>query len=202
VSRLLYENRVDLLLHAAAHLVSDGFQDLSVVVIGAGSDEARLKALASRLGITQQLRMPGAIYDEMELAPWFLSADVYCYPVNIGLSVLHAFGYGLPVVTSNNIDAHNPEIEALEDGKNGLLYQDGSTRALAAALNRVLNDRALCKHMKARASETVADRFSLPTMVDGFECAIRYCAESCPETTSRILRKSNFKHPIGDKLSS
>ena len=39
----------------------------------------------------------GSIYDEIELAPWFLTADAFVYPENIGLSILHAFGYGLPV---------------------------------------------------------------------------------------------------------
>ncbi|MGH8502335.1 MAG: glycosyltransferase family 4 protein [Gammaproteobacteria bacterium] len=176
VSRLLYENRVDLLLRAAAELSLERFRDLTIVLIGSGPDEARLKALANELGISARLRMPGAIYDEVELAPWFLSADVFCYPTNIGLSLLHAFGYGLPVVTSNKVDAQNPEIEALKDGDNGLLYQDGDPGSLAAALDRVLSDRGLREHMTRQALDTVTSRFTLSTMVDGMEQAVRFCA--------------------------
>lgn len=174
VSRLLYENRVDLLLKAVAELTTEKFRYLTLVLVGDGPDEARLRALAEKLGVGEQLRMQGPIYDEMQLAPWFLSADVFCYPTNIGLSLLHAFGYGLPVVTSNNIDAQNPEIEALEDGQNGMLYEDGDIQSLATTLDRILSDKGLRQRMEARALQTVANRFSLSTMVDGMERAVRY----------------------------
>lgn len=175
VSRLLHENRIDLLLTAAADLVREGVNDLSIVLIGDGPDGARLKALAERLGIAHRLKVPGAIYDEMQLAPWFLSADIFCYPANIGLSLLHAFGYGLPVVTTDNLNTQNPEIEALAHGVNGLLYRDGDARSLAGALRGILRNSDLRQSMQAHALDTVANRFSLPNMIDGMEHAVRFC---------------------------
>ncbi|MCC7351647.1 MAG: glycosyltransferase family 4 protein [Phycisphaerales bacterium] len=172
VSRFDPANRLDLLLHAAEQLRAR-YPRLKLVLIGKGPDEAPLRALSISLGLADRAHFMGAIYDEMKLAPFFLSADLFCYPANIGLSILHAFGYGLPVVTSDRIESQNPEIEALRDGGNGLLYADGDIDALAAALQRVLDDSALRQNISAGAIQTVTEQFTLENMVDGFEAAVR-----------------------------
>jgi glycosyltransferase involved in cell wall biosynthesis len=176
VSRLDRLNRVDLLLQACFRLINGGMQDLKIVIIGDGPSRLELIDLAKSLGIESQIFFPGSVYEEHELAPWFLSANVFCYPANVGLSLLHAFGYGLPVVTGNRIESQNPEIEALDNGENGLMFEDGDEESLAAALVRVLNSRELAAKLSAGATATISDRFSLDNMVTGFESAIKYCA--------------------------
>ena len=172
VSRLLEENRADLLLHAAAKT-----EGLVVAIIGKGPDRDRLEKIAADLGITPRVRFPGAIYGEGRIAPWFLSSSVFVYPVNIGLSAMHALGYGLPVVTSDNIAGHNPEIEAIEPGVNSLLYTDGDTDAMADAINEIIHSEAIRRAMSESARRTVLEKFNVPKMVDGLEAAIRHAAK-------------------------
>lgn len=173
VSRLDPQNRLDLLLKAVPQL-ENSFPGIQVVIIGKGDDERqRLSALAEDLDISRRVRFLGPIYDELELAPWFLSANVFCYPANIGLSLLHAFGYGLPVITSDKTEAQNPEIVALRQEENGLTYTDGDAEALAAALNRILADPALRDRLSREAHQTALRRYTLNKMVDGMEAAIR-----------------------------
>lgn len=119
---------------------------------------------------------PGAIYDEQELAPWFLSATLFCYPQNIGLSILHAMGYGLPVVTSDRVDNQNPEITALDHGRNGLLYTHADLDALARALDTIVSDPGLRERMSRAAHETATTTFTIKNMADGMEAALRYAA--------------------------
>ena len=180
VSRLDPANRVDLLLGAADLLRRDR-PGLRVVVVGKGEDGPRLRAMVDRLGLKGVVSMPGPIYGEGAIAPYFLSATAYCYPANIGLSILHAFGYGVPVVTSGDRASQNPEIEALRDGENGLTYAPGpndgaSVDALAAALARLLDDRPLRDRLAAQAHRTATERFTIGNMVDGFEAATRAAA--------------------------
>lgn len=175
VSRLMAENRVDMLVEAAAILRKE-MPRLRVVVVGKGPDQARLEAMAKEGGVADIVRFTGAIYDEEKIAPWFLTSDAYCYPANIGLSILHAFGYGVPVVTSDNLAAQNPEIEAMRDGENGLLYKDGDVNAMAGALKRVIEDSALRERLGAEAYRTAHERFSIGNMVDGMEGAVRAAA--------------------------
>ena len=175
VSRIKPENRLDLLIRATA-LLRKRHPLLQTVVVGTGAELDELKTLAAREGAGEAVRFLGAVYDEMALAPWFLSADAFCYPANIGLSLLHAFGYGLPVITTDRNELQNPEIEALEPGRNGLVYKHDDLEALASTLERVIVDRPLRESLAAEALVTATQRFNLRTMVDGIEQAIRYAA--------------------------
>ena len=175
VSRLKPENRVDLLVRATA-LLRKRQPKIRTVIVGAGEQLDPLKQLAEAEGVSDAINFAGSIYDEMALAPWFLSADAFCYPANIGLSLLHAFGYGLPVITTDRNDLQNPEIEALEDGRNGLTYEHGRPEALAQSVERLILDRDLRARLASEAYVTAAERFNLRTMVDGMEQAIRYAA--------------------------
>ena len=173
VSRLDANNGLDLLLSAVDRLRSR-HPRLAVVVVGKGeSEQSRLTSLADKLGLDETVRFAGAIYEEDQLAPYFLAADVFCYPQNIGLSLLHAFGYGLPVVTSDRMESQNPEIEALEDGVNGRLYRHGDADALAQTLNDLLTDAEQARRVGGAGHDAVDRRYNLKAMVDGMEAAIR-----------------------------
>ena len=175
VSRLEPDKRIDLLLHAFATVVR-ARPAARLVIIGRGPQQAKLEALTAQLGIITAVRFTGAVYEEDQLAPWFLSASVFAYPVAIGLSILHAFGYGLPVVTSDDIPSHNPEIEALRPGENGLLYRHGDTTAFANAILRILENHQEQQRMREAARQTVAgpDGFTIERMVEGFADAIAF----------------------------
>lgn len=175
VSRLDPENRVELLLEAIA-TVGTVVTGATAVIIGSGTAEADLRRRARELGLADKVRFLGPIYEESDLAAWMLCADVFCYPANIGLSLLHAFGYGLPVVTGDNISAHNPEIEAFEDGVNGLFFRHGDARSLADTLELLIKDKELAVRLGEEALRTVLERFTLEGMVNGLEAAIEYAA--------------------------
>ena len=181
VARLSTGRRLDVLISAVA-LIANEFPTLKVVIIGEGELKDTLLAQARSLGIDGKIQFIGAVYDELKLAPWFLSSNVMCFPSGMGLSIFHAFGYSLPVVTSNNFQSHGPEIEALKDEQNGLLYEDGDAASLAQTLKRVLGDSDLAQRLSDQALQTVTQQFTLRKMIDGVEAAVRYCVE---QNTSR-----------------
>jgi glycosyltransferase involved in cell wall biosynthesis len=174
VSRLHPNNRADLLIRATAALAAE-MPGLKTVIIGNGNAErARLEAIAGETGAADRVIFQNGIYDELELAPWFLSASVFCYPAHIGLSLIHALWYGLPAVTSDNLAAQNPEIVALEDGVNGLFYRHGDVQSLTGALRKILTNEGRRSEMSAAARRSVEDKFTTSRMVDGLEAAIRF----------------------------
>lgn len=170
VSRLDPDNRLDLLIDALA-LSSGNLPNAQLIIIGKGDEEKhKLMALAKKRDLSNRVRFLGAIYEESKLAPWFLCADAFCYPANIGLSILHAFGYGLPVITSDKSKAQNPEVVALQSGINGWTYADGNAHALAKTLANTLTDTVLQQKMCKAATET-AKVYSIKAMADGFVAA-------------------------------
>jgi len=167
---------LDVALHALAGLHGD-FGNLRLCIIGGGDEEVRLRRLAERLGVGKWVIWVGEMYDEVSLAPWFLSSSVFLYPGTIGLSLLHAFGYGLPVVTHCDRRLHGPEIAALEDGKNGLLFIRNDSRDLALKLSALLKDEAMRRVMAANALDTVNSEYTLEHMVENLEVAIKLASK-------------------------
>jgi len=176
VSRLDPANRVALLINAISR-VRERDPSVLALIVGSGEDMEALKRQVAELNLGEHVRFLGSIYDERAIGAYYCSSKVFCYPRNIGLSLLHAFGYGLPVVTGDDIQSHNPEIEAFRDGENGLFYKDGDVASLASVLERLLNDESLRSRLGVEAKRTVVEKFSLEKMVDGFEAAIRYCVD-------------------------
>jgi glycosyltransferase involved in cell wall biosynthesis len=173
VSRLIHENRTDMLLDAAARLTGD-FPRLRVVIVGDGPVRAELEQQAFRLNIADRVTFTGAIYQESELAPWFVSSDLFAYPRNIGLSLQHAMGYALPVVTTDDQASWAPEVEALKPWMNGMFYRDGSVEDLTDVIRLILSDKERLAFMKSIALKTATSDFSVVKMVDGMEAAVRY----------------------------
>ncbi len=143
-----------------------------LVIIGQGSRAEELSSEAEKIGIAERVKWVGACYDEYKLAPWFLSAFCFVYPGAIGLSLLHAFAYGLPVITHNNRDNHMPEFAALEEGKNGLIYDEGCSESLADTLKKIGGQPEFRNKLAANAARTMEEEYTLSAMVCRFSGAI------------------------------
>ncbi len=167
VSRLYRENRPDLLVSAIAEL-QERIPGCQAVIVGDGPERDALARQAAELGIAEHVRFTGALYSEQDLAPWLMGCGLFCYPENVGLSLLTAMGFGLPVITADNTESQNPEIVALRHQENGLLYAHGNPPAMAHAIAKVLTDRPLRESLSAEAMRTVAEDFTLPNMVQGY----------------------------------
>lgn len=172
------------LLFEALPSVAQAHHGVQLLIIGGGEDEQRLRECAAKLNILNpanaqaaRVRFLGPIYEETNLAPWFLSSDLMVFPSHMGLSVLHAMGYGVPVITCNDSSKHGPEYDVIKPGINGDVYQDGSVPDLAAKVIALLNDRPRLRQMSAEALATATRDYSIEKMIDGFEAAIRSANE-------------------------
>lgn len=181
--------RVDLALWALARL--SRVDDYLLVVIGGGEQLRSLKSTAEQLGVDSRVRWVGSLYEEAQLAPWFLSADLFVYPGAIGLSLLHSFAYGLPVVTNDDIEHHMPEIAALRDGYNGLLFCDNDIEDMAAKIRLVAEDAAYRERLSRGALET-SQRYTMDAMVERFVAAIHAASAAAQARHSARHAESSY----------
>jgi glycosyltransferase involved in cell wall biosynthesis len=158
---------LDVALRALARLVEKS-ESYHLCVVGDGPAGARLRELATSLGIAAHVTWLGKIYDERQLAPWFLAASCFVYPGSIGLSMVQALAYGLPVITHGNRREHGPEIAALVDEETGLTFPRGDADALAARVERICTDPALRTRMGNAARCMIAENYSMSGMVQRF----------------------------------
>lgn len=188
VSRLMEDRHLEVLLDALPR-VCERHPRTQLVIIGDGDTEReRLRADARTAGVTEldpegrvlreghpshgRVRFVPAIYEEQRLAPWFLSAKAMVFPGALGLTVLHAFGYGLPVVAANDPSLHGPEFISLEHEKNGLTFPAFNRAALAAELTRLIGDDAFQRRLSENALASVLDQYTIPKMAAGMRDAI------------------------------
>jgi glycosyltransferase involved in cell wall biosynthesis len=151
--RLTKAKKVDLLIKALALLKKNNSIEFKCFIIGDG-DLDDLKHLASNLDVTDKIDFVGAKYGE-EAHYYFLNSDIFVYPGGIGLSIIHAMSFGLPVITSNNYNEHGPEIEILQIDDNGDLFQDNSIEELA---DKILEWKNRLKKSKNEYVKNCIDR--------------------------------------------
>jgi len=175
-SMLRPKTQLDVLIRAMAVGVLRA-ENVNLVVIGDGEMRRVYEELAGRLGVGARVRWLGVLHDQMAMAPWFLSARAFVYPGAIGLSLVHAFSYGLPVVTHGNADHQMPEFEALVPGKNGLVFQEGDPVDLAAQLAPLLDSDHLFDQLSRQARKTALEDYSMSRMVARFKEAVLSCSK-------------------------
>jgi glycosyltransferase involved in cell wall biosynthesis len=154
---------VDLLLAALREVKSP----FVLEVVGTGNDEANLKRQAEPLGSAVVFRgfspSPDDAYRGVRavVLPWRWQEP-------FGLVGPEALAHGVPIV-GFDVGAVR---EYLEDGRTGLLVPPGDVPALAAAIDRLLNDAALAAELGARGRELVSARFTDSALLDGWRSLI------------------------------
>ena len=161
--RLCRQKRVDVLLEAFA-LVAREAPRARLVIAGAGPLETDLRALASRLELTERTVFLGACRDMPAL---YSSASLLVLPSESeGMPnvVLEALASGTPVVATElpgTAEIARDEIEAL-------LVAPGDHGALAKAMARVLNDAELARRLAQAGHSRVCDAFDIERIADEY----------------------------------
>lgn len=169
-ARLEAKNNFQLMLDAMTKMVE---QTSSILwcVIGDGPERDALQARAETMALTPYIRWLGPIYDESELAPWFLSASILIHPGAIGLSLLHAYGYGLPVITHDNDEQHMPEIAAMAASNQALRFIENDSADLAEKVQLALASKEILAEIAKAALLITRFQYNTNVMVERF-CSV------------------------------
>lgn len=151
VSRLSPLKRVDLVLRALAEPAA---RHVLCVVGGDGEARADLVRLAADLGLGDRVRFVGRLSEEELVSHYAACRAVVFTPKDedYGFVTVEAFASGKAVVTTT--DSGGPS-ELVNDGRNGFVT-DPSPGALAAAIGRVMGDRAAAERMGQQGKQDAA----------------------------------------------
>lgn len=142
-------------------IVRRSFPGARLTVAGSGPELARLRALASELGVEGSVEFCGRV-DNAQIPALYASADCMLNPStvdNMPISILESFASGVPVVST----AAGGIPDLVEDGVSGLLVPLGDADAMARAAMRVLGDPALSSSLRDAGLEA-ATAFAWPTV--------------------------------------
>ena len=169
VGRIQERKRIDLALRAFGIFKKQLLKsEVRFVVIG-GGDIDYLKRIVDQEQI-EDVVFAGAVYDEGELANYFTSAIAYVSPGPVGLGVLHAFAFGVPVITCPS-HHHGPEINNCDE-HNSIIVED-TPEAIADAMYTLYTDEKLRKEMSVYAYDYYNKYCTLDLMIDNMDKAIK-----------------------------
>jgi glycosyltransferase involved in cell wall biosynthesis len=154
--------RLDLLIEATAAVPA-----LTLVLIGGGAEEARLRRLAAGLDATSRVRFAGEIPEAARLFPAFDLLAAPSRKEGLPLAVVEAMALGLPVVASD-IPAHR---EVLGEGSAGLV--PGTAAAFAERLATVVADADLRGRLAAENRTRARSELDVRDMLAGLEGVYR-----------------------------
>ena len=170
VGRLAPEKGYPTLLHAFARLQRTHLARL--MILGEGPERTRLEALATKLGIADEIAIPGFVANPYT---YMKRAAVYALPSRyegFGMALVEAMACETPVVSTDCL--HGPR-EILEDGRHGILVPVDDSDTLARALARQL-DSPYRATLKQRAND-----FTVEACVRGYLRALGLEElEDCP----------------------
>lgn len=162
VGRMVPIKGFEVLIDAVAELKQQG-RRVRCTIIGEGPLEAPMRAQIARLGLGEEIVMPG-VKPSGEVREALHRSAIFCLPSvvtetgdrdGIPVSLMESMAAGTPVVST--LVSGIPELVA--DGEEGLLVPEKDPRALAAALGRLLDDPALAARMAQAARAKVEREF-------------------------------------------
>lgn len=177
VGRLVYYKGFEYLIRAMSQVRG------KLLIIGDGPLRVRLQHLAASLGLGDKVIFAGEIRNE-QVVPYYNAASVFALASvarseAFGIVQIEAMAAGLPVVNTR-LDSGVPFVSLHEE--TGLTVEPGDPVALAAAINRLLDDESLRRSLGSAARQRARQQFSLSAMTSRtlalYDAVLRYPAST------------------------
>jgi sugar transferase (PEP-CTERM/EpsH1 system associated) len=148
-----------------AYLAGSADNDIRLVLVGEGPEREGLqRELESMPGMREKVIFAGRSFD---VAEWVGSFDVFVLPSlfeGISNTLLEAMSVGVPVIATRV----GGNVEVIEEGKSGFLFNPGDAETLATLLKQLATDRELRSRMGAEARKRIERRFRLEEMMNNY----------------------------------
>ena len=170
VGRLWSGKGLDHLLDAFAGIERTSSDDVTLLLVGDGSDEGRLRARCHDEGIRNVVF--AGFHGAETLPRLYAAADVFVFPTlgdPFGMVVPEAMACGLPVITTS---AAGEIGDRVLDGVNGFIVPPGDSAALRERMEALARDGDLRRRMGVSSARCVADQSS-GAWAETFEDAIK-----------------------------
>lgn len=165
---------VDVLARAFVR-VARSRPDVSLILMGGGSQAAALRQIFEQGGVGDRVTFPGQVSNRL-LPRYYHMANLYISPSHVdgsSVSLMEAMACGLPCLVSD-IPANR---EWVQEDVNGWLFPDGDDAALAAKILQILERRqALAEIGRAarRTAEEKADwKKNFTRLLDAYELTVK-----------------------------
>ncbi len=153
IGRLAKQKGFDILIRAHASLIEHGCKH-HLLILGEGAERSKLERLASDLGVSDSVFMPGFVPNPLQFLKQSRVFVLSSHFEGLPMVLLEALAAGVPIVAT---DCPSGPAEILENGKYGLLVPPENLTALGEAIGRMLTDPALRSRYQSLGTMRVKD---------------------------------------------
>jgi len=142
------------LIDATRRLVDQGMRDFTVLFVGSGEQDEKMRIAIAQQGLHGIVHQVGFV-DYHNLGPYYRSADVFISPSRAdtwGVAVLEAMGFGKAVLCSKYVGTR----QMVSHGENGFIFDPFDVAQLAGYMAKFIRDRSLAERLGARSREKIA----------------------------------------------
>lgn len=146
---------VDVLAKAFLQVAAQN-PDVNLILLGGGSQGAKIRQLLMNGGVMDRVHFGGQI-SQADLPRWYHMADLYISPSYVdgsSVTLMEALASGLPCLVSD-IPGNR---EWIEDGINGWLFRDGNVDDLAEKILNIIKNRKSLKKISEAARRTAEQK--------------------------------------------
>jgi glycosyltransferase involved in cell wall biosynthesis len=169
VGRLWSGKGLDQLFDAFAGLKRQSTHDVSLLLVGDGNEEARLRRRCADEGLEDVVF--AGFHDGDALPELYAAADVFVFPTlgdPFGMVVLEAMACGLPVISTG---AAGEIADRIDDGVNGFVVPPADAEVLRERMELLTGDESLRRRVGDAARGKVAGQ-SPAVWAEAFEVAV------------------------------
>ncbi len=156
LGRLIPTKGVDNLVQSLGRLDSSVLSQVRLTIAGAGPMLGDLRQLADKLGLRGNVEFAGAVPSD-RVSEFYSSANLVVLPSHRepwGLVVNEALAHGVPVMAPWWVGAAQ---DLLIDGQTGVVLTDNEPDTIAAAINKVVDNRQLLQSMGVQGRRHVIE---------------------------------------------
>jgi glycosyltransferase involved in cell wall biosynthesis len=175
IGRLEKKANLEILIKAI-DLMNSG--DYYLSIIGDGSQLDNLKKLVFSLNLQTRITFHGGITDHAHIGTIAQKCKIFCYPGDIGLSLIHGMGLSLPIVIHDTFDSHMPEVEAFDTNYSGMVFVKNSAESLCEVLQNLLFQNETMDEMSKYNAIKVKNKYNTKKMAFNFINAIKEVSEN------------------------
>ncbi len=167
VANLTHVKGLDVLVEAAARVCAR-VPGVRFALVGEGEERLSLERRIAELGLRDRVRLLGSRADAARLAAGFDVAVLASRSEALPNALLEYLAAGRPVAASRV--GGIPEV--VEHGRHALLVRPEDPAALAAAIERLLTDRALAARLGGEGRALVRSHYGLDLMAERYEAVL------------------------------
>lgn len=150
-------------------IVREQKADAVLMIIGGGE---QLEELRQYTAEKKDIYLLGPVIKEV--IKYFMLADVFVLPSEGGLSINQAMICGKPIIASS---ADGTELDLIEEGKNGYLFDEKDVKNMASKIIKVLSDDHKRMQMGLHSRKIIEQKVNEVQFYKNFKC--------CLESTDR-----------------